>query len=110
MNKRLDILVRRSVVLGLLACALAVSLPLRAETSDHDLARQALEQGKVLPLRTVLDRVERDYHGQVLKIEFEHEDDRFIYEIRLLQQDGHLIKLEVDAADGHVLQIKRKEP
>jgi uncharacterized membrane protein YkoI len=96
---------------GLLACVLAVSAPLHAkELSDQDLALQALEQGQVLPLRTVLDKIEREYHGQVLKIEFERDEGRFIYEIRLLQQDGHLAKLKVDAADGHVLKIKRREP
>ena len=58
--------------------------------------------------RTVLDKVEREHQGQVLKIEFEQEDGRFIYEIRLLQQDGRLVKLEVDASSGQVLKIKRK--
>ena len=76
---------------------------------DHDLARQALERGQVLQLRTVLEKVEREYQGQVLKVEFEHEDGRFLYEIRLLQQDGRMAKLKIDAVDGRVLQIKRKE-
>ncbi|MDU7586558.1 MAG: PepSY domain-containing protein [Acidovorax sp.] len=76
---------------------------------DHDLARQALERGQVLPLRTVLEKVEREYQGQVLKVEFEHDDGRFLYEIRLLQQDGRMAKLKIDAVDGRVLQIKRKE-
>lgn len=76
---------------------------------DHDLARQALERGQVLPLRTVLEKVEREYQGQVLKVEFEHDDGRFIYEIRLLQQDGRRAKLKIDAVDGRVLQIQRKE-
>ena len=76
---------------------------------DHDLARQALERGQVLPLRTVLEKVEREYQGQVLKVEFEHDDGRFIYEIRLLRQDGRMAKLKIDAVDGRVLQIKRKE-
>ena len=64
----------------------------------------------VLPSRTVLDRVEREYDGQALKVEFEHEDGRFIYEIRLLQRDGRLAKLKVDAVNGRVLGIKRKGP
>ena len=77
--------------------------------SDHELARQALQAGKVLPLRTVLDQVERQYQGQVLKVEFEHDDGRYIYEIRLLQADGRMAKLKVDAVDGKLLSIKRKE-
>ena len=76
--------------------------------SDHELARQALQQGKVLPLRTVLDQVERQYQGQVLKVEFEHDDGRFIYEMRLLHPNGQLSKLKVDAVDGRVLSVRRK--
>ena len=83
--------------------------PARAGDSDHELARQALQQGQVLPLRTVIDRVEQQYRGQVIKVEFEREDGRFIYEIRLLQNDGRMAKLKVDAVDGRVLSIKRRE-
>lgn len=79
------------------------------ERDDHELARQALERGQVLPLRTVLEKVEREYQGQVLKVEFERDDGRFIYEIRLLQNDGRMAKLKVDAVDGRVLKAKRKE-
>lgn len=79
-----------------------------SDESDHELARQALQQGKVLPLRTVLDRVERQYQGQVLKVEFEHDDGRFIYEMRLLHPNGQLSKLKVDAVDGRVLSVRRK--
>ena len=103
---------RRLAWLALLACALGAGTALHADDGDHDhdRARQALEQGRVLPLRTVLDRVEREYQGQALKVEFEHDDGRFIYEIRLLQRDGRLVKLKVDAVNGQVLKIKRKEP
>ena len=92
------------------AGALSVGLPLHADDHhDHERARRALEQGEVLPLRSVLERLEHEVPGQVLKIEFEEDDGRFIYEIRLLEPDGRIAKLKVDAADGHVLRIKRKK-
>lgn len=104
---------RRPFVLMALAVAAATAGPAAQAAErghgDHDLARQALERGQVLPLRTVLEKVEREYQGQVLKVEFEHDDGRFLYEIRLLQQDGRMAKLKIDAVDGRVLQIKRKE-
>lgn len=76
--------------------------------SDHELARQALQQGKVLPLRTVLDMVEREHQGQVVKVEFEHDDGRFIYEMRLLHPDGQMSKLKVDAVNGRTLAVRRR--
>ncbi len=69
----------------------------------------ALQQGKVLPLRTVIDQVEQQYQGQVIKVEFEREDGIFIYEIRLLQADGKVAKLEIDARDGRLIKMKRKD-
>lgn len=100
---------RRPLALGLALCALAAAMPLPADDEDHELARQALEQGQVLPLRGVLDRLEQEVPGQVLKVEFERDDGRFIYEIRILQPDGRIAKLKVDATDGRVLGIKRKD-
>lgn len=97
---------------ALLSSLLFAAVPASADSHsgrDHELARQALEQGRVLSLREVLGRVEQQYGGQVLKIEFEDDDGRFIYEIRLLQDDGRMAKLKVDATDGRVLKIKRKE-
>ena len=103
---------RRLAMLCVALCLLGAGSLLRADEQghgDHALARQALEQGRVLPLRTVLEKIERDYQGQALKVEFEQDDGRYLYEIRLLQSDGRMVKLKVDAVDGRVLEIKRKE-
>ena len=95
---------------GALAATLAIGPgPGRADESDHEQARQALQAGKVLPLRAVLDIVERDYPGQVMKVEFEEDDGIYLYEIRLLQPGGNLVKLKIDARDGSVLGIKGRD-
>ncbi|CUI84995.1 MULTISPECIES: PepSY domain-containing protein [Achromobacter] len=95
-------------------CALALALiagPVSglAGESDHERARQALEAGKVLPLGAVLDIVERDFPGQVVKVEFEEDDDEFIYEIRVLQSGGGILKLKLDARDGTLLSVKGRD-
>ena len=103
---------RRLILSCVALCLLGASPLLRADDDDHgahELARQALEQGRVLPLRAVLEKIERDYQGQALKVEFEQDDGRFLYKIRLLQSDGRMVKLKVDAVDGKVLDSKRKE-
>lgn len=101
---------------GLWLCGAALAVVLAAGPGlgtagedDHDRARQALQEGKILPLRDVLDRVERDYPGQVVKVEFEEDDGEFVYEIRLLQSGGGLIKMKIDARDGKVLGVKGRD-
>lgn len=93
----------------LLALALAAGPAPADDARDHDRARQALEAGEILPLRTILERVERDHPGQVLEIELERDDGRWIYEIKLLRAGGAVNKLKVDAADGRVLEQRSRE-
>ena len=90
---------------SLLAAAL-LNVPAIASDKDHDRAREALKAGQVMPLRTVLESLEREYPGQVLDIEIEEEHGRLIYEVKLLQSDGRLIKLELDAKTATVLSRK----
>ena len=39
----------------------------------------------------------------------ERDDGRFVYKIRLLQNDGRMVRLKVDAVDGRVLGVQRRE-
>ena len=66
--------------------------------------------GQILPLRTVLERLEREQAGQVLEIELESEGRRWIYEVKLLQPGGQLLKLEVDASTGEVIGRRERPP
>ncbi|MFA5703956.1 MAG: PepSY domain-containing protein [Advenella sp.] len=97
---------------GIVVCTLLTPTFVRADSDDHEQARQALAEGKIMPLRAVLESVEKQYGGQVVKIEFEHDDDdgqnRWLYEIKLLQDSGDMLKLLVDAEDGKILKKKGK--
>lgn len=82
------------------------------EDRDHERARQALEAGEVLPLRVILERVERDTPGQVVDVELELEREngrgRWVYEVKVLRGGGTLVKLKVDARDGTVIGRKQR--
>ena len=96
-----------------LALAALLALPsvsVLAHTSDHEIARQALEAGEILPLKRVLDRVEREHPGEPLEIELEHEEGQWVYEIKLLRQDGSIQKLILDARNGTLLHTKQRTP
>lgn len=75
---------------------------------DHERARAAVQSGEVLPLPLVLERLQRSHPGQVLELELEHDKGLWIYEIRLMQADGQLLKLKVDAATARVLESRRR--
>jgi uncharacterized membrane protein YkoI len=100
-------------------CALGAVLPAMAggahnahnerdkhEERDHDRARRAVQAGQVMSLREVLTRLERSHPGKVLEVELEGEEGRWVYELKVLQDDGRLIKLKVDARSGEVLKAR----
>ncbi|HRQ57725.1 MAG TPA: PepSY domain-containing protein [Azoarcus taiwanensis] len=99
--------IRAVLLAGLCAATLAFST-VQAD-DDHERARRALEAGEVLSLRSVLEKVERDFPGEVIEVELEQEDGRWIYEIKLLRQGGGLLKLEIDARDATVLGVKGRD-
>ncbi len=74
---------------------------------DQDRARQALKSGEVMPLITILERVARVHPGQVMEVELERDDGVWIYELRVLEPGGGLIKLKVDARTGVILKRKK---
>jgi len=105
----------RWLALPLSLALLAGGGAVHADEEDHERARKALEAGEVLPLKTILERVERVYPGQVMDVELEREHagsgGRWIYEIKVLRTGGALVKLKVDARDGRVLGSKpRRHP
>lgn len=89
---------------GVLALALWPAGQLRAsDRADHDQARQAMEAGQILPLQTVIQRLARERPGQLLEVELERKGTRWVYEIKLLEPNGRLVKLKLDARTGALL-------
>jgi hypothetical protein len=87
-----------------LILSIVLVLPSHAEdVGDHDRARQALEAGEILPLKTVLEKVGLDTPGQIMEVEMERKRERWVYEIKVLRPGGALVKLVIDASDGTIL-------
>ena len=100
---------RNLAALALMLMTAGVQLPpALADEADHEQARQALAAGEILPLRQILDRVEKNHPGQILEVELEREHGSWIYEIKLLRPDGAVTKLELDARNGNLLQQKTR--
>lgn len=94
----------------LIAALVLLATPLAGVASserDQDRAHQALKAGEVMPLATILERVARERPGQVLEVELERDDGAWVYELRVLEPGGGLIKLKVDARTGEILKSKK---
>ena len=91
------------VLAGLPLTTAAASTP---PAGDHDWARDAVRAGEIRSLVEILERLEREFHGQVVEIELERERERIVYEIELLTPAGHVIELTYDARTGVLLEAE----
>ena len=88
-------------VLLLLAtiCAAATA---RADAADHDRARSAVEAGQIRPLQDILGEVRRQVPGRMLDARLQ-QNGRWVYKVILLQADGQVVAVTVDARTAQVL-------
>jgi len=77
----------------------------RARTSE---VRQLRESGKILPMEDILTRSRTAQPGQVVEVELDREDGRYIYEVKIIDDTDKVHKLEIDAASGDILNRKAK--
>ncbi len=97
----------------LLAAAIAVGVAgsgVRAENdNDHELARQALAEGKIRPLADILAALEKRVPGEVIEVDLDHEQGRFTYEIKVLTPEGKVMEAELDARDARVVTVEEED-
>ena len=77
-----------------------------ASASDHDRARRAVEEGRILPLKEILARAQGAYPGQMIEAELEDEGGIVVYEIKILTTNNRVMKLYYNAATGDLLKTK----
>lgn len=76
--------------------------------NDEHTVRQLRETGEILPLETILQKIQAAHPGKVLEVELEEKQSRLVYEIELLDSHGKVWELQVDPRSGDLLD-KHKE-
>ena len=75
--------------------------------ADSDFSRaeilKLVDEGKILPLETLLARYPENEYGKLLDLEVEREHGKIIYELEFLRDDGRVLEIEVDASSGRLL-------
>lgn len=104
----------RRLVLAVAAASVAAAAtvgPDFAQAGDRvkrSEVRQLREAGKILPMEDILARARSAQPGQIVEIELERKNDRFVYEVKLIDDADAIHKLELDASTGEVIRRSRK--
>ncbi|MCL7944224.1 PepSY domain-containing protein [Marinobacter sp. ATCH36] len=81
-------------------------LPALADDDDWRGLHEEVQAGRITPLTEILDRLSRDYRGQVVDVDLEDDGSARYYEIELLGPQGQVVEFEVDAVTGELIGIE----
>jgi hypothetical protein len=73
---------------------------------DHDAARAAVERGEIKPLAQLLDQIKDKLPGTIAGVEIERRAGAWLYEFRLIDKEGRLFDVHVDANSGEIVREK----
>ena len=98
---------------GLLA-VLSVGIPLVGPAAEEHGAgngfQEALRAGRIVPLERLIERIQREFPGRILRVEVEYESHggppAWVYEVKMLTPDGQVLKLEFDAGSMELLKLR----
>ncbi len=75
--------------------------------SDQNHAREAVREGRILPLGQVLSRVQQQYPGRLLDAELVDRGGVPVYLIKMMTRDGNVAIVSADAASGRILGYRQ---
>ncbi|MEE4296333.1 MAG: PepSY domain-containing protein [Wenzhouxiangella sp.] len=91
---------------GLMAAGLVGPLPVLADDEDdHEEAWRAVKARQALPLAEILREVNGRLGGDIIEVELEREDGRYVYEFKVITSAGQLLEIYVDALSAEILEI-----
>ncbi len=80
--------------------------PAYAQQDQND-ALKARKRGNLIPYGQISRRAERQFKGRVVGQRVrQYSQDRWVYELRILRQDGQVISVVIDAHTGEVLATR----
>lgn len=73
------------------------------DDDDSDYARDAVSEGRILPLKSVLKRIDAKRYGKVIDVRVRRSFFRDVYQIKVRDPAGAIRTIRVDAKRGTIL-------
>lgn len=67
--------------------------------------RAAVERHEILPLPRIMTVAQARVPGEVVKTELETDNNRLIYEVKILTGDGSVQEVKLDARTGKIIRV-----
>ncbi len=75
------------------------------EDRTYDRALRAVREGKAMPLSQAIARLRQTAPGILVATEYEYEFERWVYEFTIIDPQGNLRRVHLDARSGELVQV-----
>jgi len=76
---------------------------------EQDQALKLRQQGLILPLEKILSTVQKIHPGRVVEVELQREHKKYIYEVEVVDNNGQVWELKLDAATAALIESERED-
>lgn len=91
------------------AAIVAVLLnPAHGDGARHDEVLRAVRAGELRPLAEIMQLVRPRLRGDIVRVEAERKRGMWVYEIRIIGEDGKRSDVYVDGKTAEIIRVKRK--
>jgi uncharacterized membrane protein YkoI len=87
----------------------AATIHTSGDDNDHERVRRLVQEGHIRPLVEIIETVHADVPGEILEVEFDIEDNVYVYKFKILKPNGNVQEVEVDAATGKVVETEDED-
>ena len=77
--------------------------------SDHEKAIRAVNEGEILPLDEILNKVQNNFNGRIISINLKDNEKGlfgWVYDIMIIDIENNVKQLRVDAGTSTILSVK----
>ncbi len=74
---------------------------------DHDAALEAIKRGEILSYKQIRKIIRKNLKGKVVGERLRRTNQGWVYELRVRQEDGHVVFAVINAKTGKILISKR---
>ena len=88
---------------------LANEINLSNSERDHEKAIRAVNEGEILPLDEILDKVSAEFGGRIISINLKDSEKGlfgWVYDIMIIGVDNNVKQLRVDAGTSTILSVQ----
>ena len=100
---------------NIIACLLLVLLTGNAVAKDRDhhedqdRAREAVERGDASSYAQLEEVITSQFKGRIIRVELDREWHEWVYKLRLLEDDGRVVKIEVNAKNLQIVEVEGRQ-